>query len=169
MIRLMATGAVIALALVQPAQAEWILRKRPSILVESVPVVGSTASTVAISAPAETKAELVLQCFRTGLYSGIAFGISVHPAPAAGSVSWIYRFDDGISMQSLPNRTRTLPASSIVFGEAKSDEIRQLRLSKKLHLTLVSGNRPTLNFEFNVSGADVAIDKIGCKERNQLR
>ncbi len=157
-------ATVVALAcLSNAAAAGWMVKNGRKLMSMQGDPTGLIAVLPAEKTPAHITAYLQVECFRHPELSGKVIGIVTSKPSAPGFIGWKYQFDNEKAVQRGPYSRMSLTVTSL--GDTSSDEYKGIMLTKNLRLTLLPVNGPPWTFEFNLTGAATAINRIPCVEK----
>lgn len=160
MIRVALVACLIAIPTV--ALAAWKVERGAKLMSLPDDRVGMIAKLPAKAPYHDVRAFLQIECFVHPEVGGRTFGIVLSKPTTTGAISWRYQFDDGPVVKRGPYSRLSLTV--IALGDFTQDEFKGLVHAKRLRLTLMPRQSEELPFDFDVTGAAQAINKVPCKE-----
>ncbi len=144
------------------AFAGWKVEYGPKVMSLRDDPVGTIARLPAKAPYYGISAFLQIECFVHPEVGSRTLGIVLSKPTTTGALGWRYQFDDGPVIQRGPFSRVSLTVISL--GDATQDEFKGLAHAKRLRLTLLPRQSAELPFDFDVTGAAEAINKVPCKE-----
>lgn len=154
--------AVCLVTLPMAAFAGWKVEHGKKLMSLSDDPTGTIAKLPAKAPFHGVSAYLQVECFVHPQVGGRTVGIVLSKPTTTGAISWRYQFDDGPVVQRGPYTRLSLTV--IGLGDFTQDEFKGIARSKRLRLTLLPRASEEFPFEFDLTGASDAINKVLCMD-----
>jgi hypothetical protein len=153
-------GCIVLSLATTSASAAWKVETGRKVMSMREDPVGRIATLLAKNASHSSTARLQIECFVHPQLHGISLGIVLSKPTAPGALGWRYSFDGAVDAKEGPYSRTSLTV--VALSDARGAMFKGIRRAKMLKLTLLPASGPQLQYEFDVSGAQGAIERLSC-------